>query len=174
MNILAIDPGPERSAWLVWNPEGEQIIACGEEPSLAVCEHVREAAFRGTPVAVEAVTCYGGPVGAETYDTCYWIGEIRRICRGATHEALIVPYRDISRNLCKIAGAKEAQISAALKERFSKATLAPVYGMRSKAELVAGEGEGKNGHMRSALALAVYVGDILENARNMSLKMGVK
>lgn len=163
MSVLGIDPGPDSSAWLEWDPATEQIIACGEEPSLATCERVREAAFRGIRVAIEAVTCYGAPVGKETYETCYWIGEMRRICRGAKYEAQIVPYRDISRNLCRIAGANDTQVYAALKERFGAPGTVKAPGMLFPLK-------GKE-HIRSALAVAIYVGDTQEKTTELSMKM---
>ena len=144
--VLAIDPGPERSACLIWDPVKQAIEWACVEDNREALNTVRHSLDDGLTVAIEAVTCYGRPAGGDVFETCYWIGRF-----DADQRCQLVPYRDVSRNLCRISGASSAQIYAALRERFGQpgtkkapGTLYPVRG---------------NEHLRSALALAVYVGD---------------
>lgn len=69
--ILAIDPGPTRSAWLML--EGSEVGECGIEPNATVLSLVRydEADL---DVVIETIEPWGGVVGPPALETMFWVG----------------------------------------------------------------------------------------------------
>lgn len=98
-------------------------------------------------VAIEMISCYGMPVGAEVFETCLWIGEFRAIMR--PQPVTLCYRRDIKLHLCGTAKAKDSNVRQALIDRLGKPGTkkdpGPTYGVTS--------------HMWSALAVAVYAAD---------------
>jgi hypothetical protein len=74
--VLAIDPGPSNSAWVLW--DGERILDKGVELNEGVLARISDLWFdlHGRPevLAIEKVVSYGMPVGAETFETWVWTG----------------------------------------------------------------------------------------------------
>lgn len=145
--ILAIDPGPENSAWLAWDGKvrDKGVIhksefhtafwkwsVMGPNPSL---------------IAIEMVACYGMPVGKEVFETCLQIGRIMEICH--PKPVRLVFRKDIKLHLCGSARAKDSNIRQALIDRVGpqgkKASPGPTYGLAK--------------HDWAALAIALYVAD---------------
>lgn len=146
MSILAIDPGPEYSAFVLRTdsgafpyrgkvPEGEIYgIIDRTKPGIVVVEHLQ---------------CFGMAVGAEVFETAYNIGSIRKYCA-----LLEVPFGKIFRgnvkmHICQSMRATDANIRRAILDRFGgeKAAIGrkqepgPLYGI--------------SGDMWSALAIAI-------------------
>jgi hypothetical protein len=144
--VLAIDPGTEKSAWVLW--DGSRVIGAGidDNEKLRFMLHARS--IPHTSAAVEMVACYGMPVGREVFQTCVWIG------RFSEHiDAEMVFRRDVKLHLCNSAKAKDANIRQALLDRLghvgTKGNPGPLYGVKS--------------HLWAALAVAVYWFDSLES-----------
>ena len=144
-SVLAIDPGNEQSAYLLY--DGQRVIEFGIIPN---DELLMMSVFRWTPhMAIEGVQCYGMPVGKEVFDTCIWIG---RFMQRFGPSAVDIVYRsDIKLYLCNSARAKDPHIRQALIDRFGpgkdkaigkKKSPGPLYGIKS--------------HCWSALAVAVF------------------
>lgn len=142
--ILAIDPGPEQSAY-VWLPNSG-IPAKAEIVDNGV---LQEITARYHLVVIESVESFGMPVGKEVFETCMWIGRFDPDCT-----AILIPRREIKLHLCNSARAKDAHVRQALIDRFGpgkqkaiglKKSPGPLYGFKS--------------HMWSALALAVTYHD---------------
>lgn len=101
-------------------------------------------------LAIEMIACYGMPVGAETFQTCLWIGRFLQIWEQAGGQTRLCYRRDIKLHLCGSARAKDGNIRQALLDRFGGRDMAqgkkkypgPLYGI--------------SGHLWSALAVAVY------------------
>jgi len=149
MHIIAIDPGPERSGYVVF--DGARVLACGWETTLDI-RHVCHEWFRYfAAVVFEGVESYGMAVGAETFETVFVTGRLYEFAAdiyGDDHVSRI--YRKaIKLHLCGSARAKDANIRVALLDRFggekvakgTKAAPGPLYGV--------------SGHCWAALALAV-------------------
>ena len=66
-------------------------------------------------MAIEMVSCYGMPVGAETFETCVWIGRFMERFRGECDQVF---RRDVKLNLCNSMRAKDANIRQAILDRF--------------------------------------------------------
>jgi len=156
--ILAIDPGPVESGYVVLR--NGKISEHGIVPNSAIrillsqfrlsfaSESVPTEYSNSLPlVAIEMIACYGMPVGSEVFETCLWIGEFRAIMRP---QPITLCYRkDIKLHLCGTTKARDPNIRQALMDRLgkpgTKKNPGPTYGVRS--------------HAWSALAVAVYAAD---------------
>ena len=132
--MIAIDPGNERSAWVMY--DGDRIAAAGIEPN----EHILglldiERSF-GSEVVIEMIASYGMPVGREVFDTCVWIGRFMEAAGGAE----LVYRKDVKMHLCGQTRAKDANIRQALIDRFgpgkdkaigTKKEPGPLYGLKA-------------------------------------------
>lgn len=148
--ILAIDPGPKESAWCLWDGKrikGKGIVPTQDITALQAFEFVEM-------VAVEHLQCFGMAVGADVFETAYWIGEFRGYC-GAENIRFFRVYRsEVKMHLCGSMRAKDGNVRQALIDRFG----AP--GVKKNPGLT----YGVHGHEWSAFAIAVTVFD-KENAQ---------
>jgi hypothetical protein len=147
-HLLAIDPGPTESAFVVFN--GERITELGIEPSRELLTRFHRETFDVEHLAVEGIQSYGMAVGKEVFDTCIWIG---RYIEAAQAGHTIVYRSEVKLHLCKSARAKDPNIRAAILDRFGgkeraigrKKAPGPLYGVSS--------------HCWSALAVALTYWD---------------
>jgi hypothetical protein len=147
--ILAVDPGPEESAYVIWY--NARAIGFGKLGNL----YIRKLIAQRTDLrlAIEMVASYGMPVGREVFETCVWIG---RYMEQATdpYAVHLVYRRDAKMNLCHNPKASDANVSQALRDRFGqKGTMknpGPFYGVTKD--------------VWQAIAVAVYVEDALSKA----------
>ena len=144
-SVLAIDPGNESSAYLLYDGQRALEFDIVENEDLLMHPIFRVA----SRMAIEGVQCYGMPVGKETFDTCIWIG---RFMQRFGPNAVDIVYRsEIKLYLCHSARAKDPHVRQALIDRFGpgkdkaigkKRSPGPLYGIKS--------------HCWSALAVAVF------------------
>ena len=114
--LLAIDPGPHTSGAVVWNLRErclEHVYPEIPNGDLLTLYHNAAAV---TNVAIEMIASYGMPVGAETFETCVWIGRFMEAL-GPSRVDLIYR-REVKLFLCGNAGAKDAHIAQAIRDRF--------------------------------------------------------
>ena len=116
MRLLAIDPGPKFSAYVIW--DGTAILEHGKVPSDELLRF--EAGKMLDACAIEMIACYGMPVGEEVFETCVWIGRYIERWRSYTCN---LPHRLITRgavkmHLCHTMKAKDANIRQALIDRL--------------------------------------------------------
>lgn len=132
--VIAIDPGPTQSAWVFWN--GEKILErdlLSNEAMLQLLRSLRLPYGRVEPllVAIEWISSYGMPVGAEVFDTCRWAGRFEEAARPLPVE--LIPRRDVKLHLCDSAKAKDANVRQALLDligpRGTKKNPGPTYGI---------------------------------------------
>lgn len=91
-SLLAVDPGPSESAFVVWK-DGQ--IWCHDKVAnaemLMVCKN-----YGHCKSVFEMIASYGKPVGQETFETCVWIGRFM--------ESMNYPNRmfrrDVTKHLC--------------------------------------------------------------------------
>lgn len=149
--ILAIDPGPKFSAFVLFRNGQPEDFAKVESASLL--RALRLGAFfdrTNMVVACEQVRGMGMAIGAEVLDTVEWSGRFHEACdRGGYGPWLYVPRLKVKVHLCGSARAKDGNIIQALKDRFggkgTKAAPGPLYGFKADAW--------------QALALAITVAD---------------
>jgi hypothetical protein len=135
MMILAIDPGPEQSAWLLYDPGGQRVRRCGISKNEDLLRDLQDHSIPATHLAIESMTSYGLPVGHDVFETCYWIGKFELAFGGPYTR---IPRREVKLYLCNDLRAKDASIRQALIDRFGpgrakavgrKASPGPLYGI---------------------------------------------
>lgn len=143
--LLAIDPGPERSAWLEYDGGP---VRFGIDSNHDVLWHLR--LTQAERLAIESVASYGMAVGAEVFETCVWTGRFiqswvdlyRERGSGGTlvaERSIRRLYRrDVKMHLCGSNAAKDANVRQALIDRYGpgreaavgrKAAPGPLYGV---------------------------------------------
>ena len=138
--ILAIDPGPVESAYVVYNTDTGHPTGWGKLPNEELSYLLRGAAQVADLIAVEMIASYGMAVGAEVFRTCVWIGRFIEKWVGIHLTAAgwrEVLRRDVKLHLCGDSRAKDANIRQALIDRYGgkakavgrKATPGPLYGL---------------------------------------------
>lgn len=160
MQFIAIDPGAEQSAWVVYDSDQNRLGPSGILPNddllnILGAQHPFAAGI--AHMAIEMVACYGMPVGKSIFDTVFWIGRFVQAFNGPH---TLVYRRDIKLHLCNSARAKDANVRQALLDRFPatgggktpqigvKSARGPLYGIKS--------------HLWSALAVAVCWADTMQ------------
>ena len=155
VNVLAIDPGPEQSAWLIVNEAGV-LCSFGIVPNQQVLERLETWASPGEArqpeVVIEMIASYGMAVGTSVFETCVWIGRFEQ--HAANYGALVtrLPRLAVKMHLCHTARAKDSNVRQALVDRFgdpgTKKNPGKLYGIKS--------------HLWPALALAVTYLDMMK------------
>lgn len=144
--ILAIDPGPVRSAWLRYDTDTQMPLDFDLVPNEFIRLHLRAVEPRQSQLVIEKIESYGMAVGVEVFETVFWSGRF-------AEAAYPLPVDRLGRlkvklALCHDSRAKDPNIRQALIDRFGgvaaigkKATPGPLYGIA--------------GDVWSALAVAV-------------------
>ncbi len=115
--ILAIDPGPVESAWVLW--DGESICLKDKAGNEEVLQIARDCGVGpSNKCVIEQIASYGMPVGAEVFETVYWSGRYAQAF-GADRVSRI-PRLKVKLHLCNDSRAKDTNIRQALIDRFGK------------------------------------------------------
>ena len=162
--ILGIDPGTEKSGYVIW--DGEKVYEKDWVSNLRLVSMIHNG-IAVDRIVIEMVEARGMPIGKETLDTVVWIGRYYEAALGQYFAVALVYRRDIKIHLCGSAKAKPANISRVLKDRFGEPyTLAEVpqtgkrgQPIKSKLVRVPGVLDGMTDHTWAALAAAVYFND---------------
>ncbi len=181
MRILAIDPGPERSAFIMYDsatkdlirtvqgeanmaitPNAEMLsilssicctpaMSCQPIPGGFCCTNKRGADW----LVVEMVQSFGMAVGESVFQTAFWAGRFIQAWDdwGEMRDCSLLYRRDVKLHLCGSARAKDANIRQALIDKFpaTGGGKQPVVGTKKQP----GPLHGVKSHLWSALALAV-------------------
>ena len=142
--VLAIDPGPTTSGWVLF--DGARVVAGGADTINAGLAAYLPSI--GSPVAIEWISNMGMQVGASVFETCYWVGRFDAAAGGA---CIRIKRIDVKKHICGQTRAKDANIRAALIDRFG--------GIEGKAKAVGTKNNpgplyGVKTHMWAALAVA--------------------
>jgi hypothetical protein len=135
MTVLAIDPGSEQSAWVLW--DGVVVHKHGKWPNEELLPHLALDSDIDH-VVLEQIASYGKPVGADVFETVWWTG---RFCeripasRGWTR----MPRAKVKQHICHSVVARDSYIRQALIDRFGgkekaigkKASPGPLYGIKA-------------------------------------------
>lgn len=115
MKIIAIDPGPTESAYVVWDDEAAAPFAeFGKLSNPDLLEKLR--AFRAHHCVIEQIRGYGLSVGNEVFDTCVWSG---RFCEAFDAELVEwMPRRTVKSHLCANPTARDTHVREALIARL--------------------------------------------------------
>ncbi len=139
MRLLAIDPGNEQSAYVLYDTEARRPVAFAKVPNAELLGGIDK--VEADLLAVEMIASYGMAVGREVFETCLWIGRFveRWHARGLRYmEHRLVYRRDAKLHLCASPRANDANVRQALIDRYGpgkekaigkKAAPGPLYGM---------------------------------------------
>ena len=121
INLLAIDSGDVKSAYIIYNSEKNKIIEKNILPNDEFLEAIIRAGSENlfSEVAIEKLHSMGMAVGQTTFDTIFMNGRIYQAMRD--HLNLIptlYPRHDIKMHLCMTTRAKDGNIRMALVNRF--------------------------------------------------------
>lgn len=119
--ILAIDPGNEQSAYVIF--DGVDILRFGimaNEELLSLLTDLGDPFVSdGYLLAIEMIASYGMPVGGSVFETCVWIG--RFIQKWSNYGPSVTIKRlEVKLHICHDSKAKDANIRQALLDRFGK------------------------------------------------------
>lgn len=162
--VIAIDPGTRDSAWLTFN--GSRIVAHGIEPNESLLMRFwrdwwtvegfgdgRGSDDRPSAVVFEQIESFGMAVGREVFETVFWTGRLYQSAGRVSTITERMTRREVKLHLCQSARAQDANIRAALMDRFggesakgTKKAPGPLFGIKS--------------HEWSALAIAVTWWDL--------------
>ena len=118
--LLAIDPGPLKSAYALVDVPTRQPVAVGIVPNEDM--HLVIAQADASRLAIEMVASYGMAVGAEVFDTCVWIGRFdQEWVSYGLGRARLVKRPDVKLHLCHVRNAKDSNVIQALVDRFAYA-----------------------------------------------------
>lgn len=152
--MFAIDPGNEQSAWCIMN-EKYELLHFNKQLNKDVMDVLLNTLPIIDVVVIERVASYGLPVGREVFETCEWIGRYAQEAEKETNVYYI--YRkDEKLYLCGEMRAKDANIRAALIERFAKHDLKNGRGTKSNPDFF----YGVKADIWSSIAIAVTYLDI--------------
>lgn len=151
MIILALDPGSEQTACVIYNAQHKEIQFADIQFNNMLIVGFEVIPFCEADVLVcEHIQCQGMAVGKSVFETCYWIGHFRGIWKGKFER--IYRYEE-KMHLCGSMRAKDNNIRQALIDKFpatgggkckqigTKKQPGPLYGI--------------SGDLWSALAVAV-------------------
>lgn len=133
MRILAIDPGPKRSAIIVW--DGYDILEKGLCPNDEARDFVRR--WMQPDQCLDAAVCeriasYGMSVGQDVFETCFVSGRFQQIADVAV-SFYWLERREVKMHLCNSMKAKDTNIRQALIDRLgpagTKKNPGPTYGI---------------------------------------------
>lgn len=133
--ILAIDPGPFQSGYVMFDAEGRKALAAGIFPNRDLLMYMRNVAPQ--KLAIEMIASYGMPVGAEVFETCVWIGRFAHLWESDPESTPVqfVFRKDVKLHLCGTSKAKDANIRQALIDKLgpvgTKNNKGPLYGVKS-------------------------------------------
>jgi hypothetical protein len=117
--ILAIDPGPTESAWVIYHTTPKQILGYAKEPNAAVQEFLRNSDTSADMLAIEKVASFGMPVGEEVFETVYWSGRFAQTWNRDLRLRRITRH-EVKMHVCKSPRANDSTIRQALIDRFGK------------------------------------------------------
>lgn len=142
--VLAIDPGYEKSAFVLF--DGQRVIEHGIVENAELLDRLTQRLF-GLPkyiTVIEQIESFGMAVGRETFETVFWAGRFAQAADGFDR----VTRKTVKLHLCHSHRAKDGNVRQALIDRFggtaamgSKKAPGPIYGVTS--------------HKLAALAVAV-------------------
>jgi hypothetical protein len=132
VNVLAIDPGWEQSAYVIY--DGYLPERFGKITNDELLKLIREGADADMLV-IEQVACMGMAVGEEVFETCVWSGRFIEAWGGKWDR---VKRHEVKMALCGNMRAKDGNIRTAIIDRYGpgkdkaigrKASPGPLYGL---------------------------------------------
>ena len=152
--ILAVDPGPRSSGWVLYDVVDEVVLRHGIDTNETLLfQMLAPPVSQADAFVIEKFEARGMPIGESSIETIFWSGRLAQAWEGTRY---FVQRRAVKLHLCGTTRAKDSNINAVLGDRFSggqgmrvakglKKSPGPLYGMKS--------------HSLAALAVAVTFAD---------------
>ena len=132
MRLLAIDPGPEKSGYVVW--QCHRVTAFGHLPNDILRGYMDD---DWDAVAIEMIASYGMAVGAAVFNTCVEVGRFLERAKANKIDCKLVYRKDVKMFVCRSMKAKDGNIRQSLIDHIgpvgTKANQGPLYGVKSHA-----------------------------------------
>lgn len=155
--IFAIDPGNESSAWVLYDHPSRRIYGKGFMPNAELSQRIGD--FFGGPTpecVIEMIASYGMAVGAEVFETVYWIGRFAERWSAVTSvEAHRMFRREVKIHLCGTSTAKDPNVRQALIDKFGPGKEKAIGKAKTPGPLF-----GVSGDVWAALAVAVTFAEV--------------
>ena len=135
LKILAIDPGPAQSAYVLMI--GEEISMFAKCDNAILCDAIMTKLIEPDEVVIEKIASYGMPVGQEVFETVFWSGRFAQAHYAHLSHAYRITRKEVVVALCGSARAKDANVRQALIDRYggkaaaigNKKAPGPLYGI---------------------------------------------
>lgn len=137
--VLAIDPGPMRSAWVLFDVADRRVLEfANSQPNEEFVELLAQTGnLAFDQLVIERVQSYGRNVGAPVFETAFWSGRFAQAAWPMPLERIANP--TVRSHLCGRAGVGYPELKSALYDRFGgvegrakavglKKTPGPLYG----------------------------------------------
>ena len=132
MRLLAIDPGPEKSGYVVWHCH--RVTAFGHLPNDILRGYMDD---DWDAVAIEMIASYGMAVGAAVFNTCVEVGRFLERAKANKIDCKLVYRKDVKMFVCRSMKAKDGNIRQSLIDHIgpvgTKGNQGPLYGVKSHA-----------------------------------------
>jgi hypothetical protein len=161
MLIVAIDPGSEESAYVMFDVDLSRVVAHGIESNEIVVSLCATAHYQYATLVVEQFESYGMAVGAEVFRTVWWSGRFHQAWRGRAYQ---LPRKTVKSHLCHSTRATDANVRQAILDRFAR-TKAEAIGKKA----APGPLYGLKGHEFAALGVALTWADLHGTTSNAGL-----
>ena len=118
MNILAIDPGNELSAYCIIDADTYRPVEFDKIPNEIMLKRLDGRGFLAQECVIERIASYGMAVGQTVHDTSWWSGVFWHAARHLGVYTEMMFRREVKLDLCHVASAKDANVIQALIDRF--------------------------------------------------------
>lgn len=142
MKILAIDPGNEQSAYVVYDTETKQPVEFQILDNEVLRDFLTGDLIKYDKLVIEMIASYGMPVGSTIFDTCVWIGrfiECHKQVRRLKFNHQYIYRQEVKAHLCDDKRAKDTNVMWAIIDLYGgdkraaiglKKTPGPLYGFK--------------------------------------------
>jgi hypothetical protein len=113
--LIAVDPGPQDSAFVVLKTKDKSIFSFGKTTNDQILQLMR--IHNKHRLAIEMIASYGMPVGHEVFMTCLWIGRFIEAHQG---NEILIERKPISLYICNNPRAKDSNVRTALIDIYGK------------------------------------------------------
>lgn len=165
MRVFAIDPGCKQSAFLIYDTVDRRVIGKGIVPNRELLDMLTDPEGRpDDQCAIEMIQSFGMAVGAEVFETVFWIGRFAERWEASSgREAHRIFRKDIKVAMCGHSRAQDSNVRVAMMDRFGSEKAESIGTKRSPGPLF-----GITSHMWSALAVALTFSDKQSNTNEVT------
>ncbi len=111
--LLAIDPGPVESAWVLLR--GSTLVEFAKEPNGVLLLRLMSEELTAEVTVIEKIASYGMAVGEEVFETVFWSGRFAQAIGGDVERLTRLK---VKQQLCRDSRAKDGNIRQALIDRY--------------------------------------------------------